>query len=93
MRVWNPVKICIKFVSLQVIDKEIGVPCCEEGGRNEFMIEVSGVYQTLPALWRNKSDDYSNRAKKAAVYDILLQKYHDHFTPAALEDPNKKYDT
>ncbi|KAK8392484.1 hypothetical protein O3P69_014686 [Scylla paramamosain] len=41
----------------------------------KFLIEVLGVYRTLPALWRIKSDDYSNRAKKAEAYDILLQKY------------------
>ena len=46
----------------------------------KFFIEVLGVYQTLPALWRIKSDDYSNRAKKAEAYDILLQKYSEHFT-------------
>ncbi|GFN86375.1 hypothetical protein PoB_001288100 [Plakobranchus ocellatus] len=40
--------------------------------KKKFMIEVSGVYQTLPALWRIQSDDYSNRAKKAKNYDMLL---------------------
>ena len=56
----------------------------------KFLIEVLGVYQTLPALWRIKSDDYSNRAKKAEAYDILLQKYREHFTSATLEDLKKK---
>lgn len=44
----------------------------------------------MPALWRIKSDDYSNRAKKAEAYDILLQKYREHFTSATLEDLKKK---
>ena len=56
----------------------------------KFLIEVLGVYRTLPALWRIKSDDYSNRDKKAKAYDILLQKYREHFTSATLEDLKKK---
>lgn len=93
MRVWAPVKILIKLFSSQVTDEEIGDRIANmsvKEAEKKFLIEVLGVYQTLPALWRIKSDDYSNRAKKAEAYDILLQKYRENFTSATLEDLKKK---
>ncbi|XP_042892471.1 uncharacterized protein LOC122266706 [Penaeus japonicus] len=62
----------------------------KEEAEKKFLIEVLGVCRTLPALWRIKLDDYNNRAKKAEAYDILLQKYREHFTSATLEDLKKK---
>lgn len=33
------------------------------------------AYQNHPCLWRIKSKDYHDKAKKDAAYDVLLQKY------------------
>lgn len=57
------------------------------------MVEVLGLYRTLPELWKIKSDDYSNRAKKAAAYEVLLTKYQEYFKSATLEDLKKKLNT
>jgi hypothetical protein len=48
----------------------------------KFLLEVIEVYSSLPALWDNKSTDYSNRTKKNEQYDQLLQKYNERYPEA-----------
>ena len=43
---------------------------CDREDR-DFILECLEVYQSLPALWRIKSDEYSNRVKKDAAYAVL----------------------
>jgi hypothetical protein len=33
------------------------------------------AYERLSCLWRSKSEDYHDKAKRDAAYDILLKKY------------------
>ena len=54
------------------------------------MLEVIELYRTLPVLWKIKSEDYSNRAKKTAAYEVLLTKYQEHFKTATVEDLKKE---
>ncbi|KAJ8022116.1 hypothetical protein HOLleu_39523 [Holothuria leucospilota] len=57
---------------------------------HKFLLEVIATYESLPALWKIKSDDYMNRDKKADAYNVLLQKYKEHFPEATLEELKKK---
>lgn len=41
----------------------------------ELLEEFIREYQNQPCLWRIKSSEYHDRAKKDAAYDILLSKY------------------
>ena len=41
----------------------------------EFILKCLDVYQSLPALWKVKSDEYSKRVKKDAVYAVLVEKF------------------
>ena len=59
------------------------------GGKNrdiehKFLLEVMAIYKSLPALWKIKYYDYMNRDKKADEYNVLLQKYKEHFPEATL---------
>ena len=54
-----------------------------------FMPEVIETYESLPALWKIKSEDYSNRDKKADAYNVLLEKYREQFPAATLEEVKK----
>ena len=56
----------------------------------KFLMEVIATYESLPALWKIKSDYYMNRDKKADAYNVLLQKYMEHFPEATLEELKKK---
>lgn len=55
----------------------------------KFMLEVIATYESLPALWKIKSDEYMNRDKKADAYNVLLQKYKEHFPAATLDELKK----
>jgi hypothetical protein len=41
----------------------------------ELLEDFIRVYQSQPCLWRIKSKDYYDKAKRDAAYDILLKKY------------------
>lgn len=41
----------------------------------KMMMEIIDVYRSLSALWKIKSDEYSDREKKADAYKILYGKY------------------
>jgi hypothetical protein len=41
----------------------------------KFLLECIEVYRNLPALWKVKSKEYSDRNKKDAAYGTLLAKY------------------
>ncbi|XP_050388583.1 uncharacterized protein LOC126807798 [Patella vulgata] len=56
----------------------------------KFLLEFIETYKSLPALWKIKSDEYSNRDKKADAYKVLLHKYNEQFPGATLEDMKKK---
>ena len=57
---------------------------------HKFLLEVIATYESLPALLKIKSNDYMNRDKKADAYNVLLQKYKEHFQEANLEELKKK---
>jgi hypothetical protein len=48
----------------------------------KFILECIEVYNSLPALWNVKREDYSNRIKKKEQYDHLLRKYTERFPDA-----------
>ncbi|GFR87234.1 hypothetical protein ElyMa_004219300 [Elysia marginata] len=60
---------------------------------NKFMLEVLKVYQTLPSLWKVKSEEYHNRQRKIEDYQVLLKKYKEYFPEATLEELKKKLNT
>lgn len=39
-----------------------------------FWSEFLQLYQSLPVLWKVKSEDYSNRVLKTKAYDIMIEK-------------------
>ena len=45
-----------------------------------FQWECIVVYKTLPALWKVKCDDYSNRQKKNAAYGTSVEKFREKYT-------------
>nr|CAD7198312.1 unnamed protein product [Timema douglasi] len=51
------------------------------------------LYQSLPVLWKVKSDDYMDRDKKAQVYEKLLELYHERYPKATREDLAKKFNS
>lgn len=56
----------------------------------KFMLEVIETYESLPALWKIKSEDYSNRDKKADAYKVLLEKYREKYPAANVEELKKR---
>lgn len=56
----------------------------------KFTLELIGVYQGLPELWKVKTKDYSDRDKKDAAYDTLLIKYNEWYPEATKDDLKKK---
>lgn len=59
----------------------------------KMMREIIDIYRSLPALWKIKSDEYSNREKKADAYEILYGKYKEYYPNATLEEMKKKINT
>ncbi|XP_041361956.1 uncharacterized protein LOC121377927 [Gigantopelta aegis] len=57
----------------------------------KFLLQCIAVYRELPALWKVKTDDYSNRGKKDLAYEKLLAKYRERFENATKEDVKKKF--
>ena len=55
-----------------------------------FQLECIEVYRSLPALWKVKSDDYSNRLKKDAAYSILIKKFQEKYPQYTREDVKRK---
>ncbi len=53
-----------------------------------FMLEVIELYRKFPAIWKIKSDEYSNRNKKEEAYELLLKKYRERYENATREDLN-----
>lgn len=56
----------------------------------QFLLEVIDLYRQLPALWKIKSDDYSNRNKKDQAYESLLEKYRERYKEATKDELKKK---
>lgn len=40
----------------------------------EFATEFISLYRSLPVLWQIKSKDYSDRNKKNAAYEVMINK-------------------
>ncbi|XP_041377276.1 uncharacterized protein LOC121389692 [Gigantopelta aegis] len=59
----------------------------------KFLLECIEVYRSLPALWKVKSKEYSDRNKKDAAYDTLLAKYKQKYHTASREDLTKKFNS
>ncbi|KAK9499458.1 hypothetical protein O3M35_002490 [Rhynocoris fuscipes] len=48
------------------------------------------MYESLPALWKVKSKEYTDRNKKSKAYDKLLEIYRERYPNATREDVAKK---
>lgn len=59
----------------------------------KFWCEFLEIYKGLPALWRIKSDEYSNRVMKASAYEHLIEKLKEIFPQANREMVTKKINT
>ena len=59
----------------------------------KFILERIEVYHSLPALWNDKSKDYSNRIKKNEQYEHLLRKYRERFPDADKNQLIKKFNS
>ena len=55
-----------------------------------FQLDCIEVYKSLPALWKVKCDDYSNRQKKDAAYGVLVEKFREKYTHYTREDVKKR---
>ncbi|GFN87926.1 transcription factor adf-1 [Plakobranchus ocellatus] len=55
-----------------------------------FQLECIDLYKRLPALWKVKSEDYSNRNKKDAAYAVLIEKFQEKYPNYTREDVKKK---
>ena len=55
-----------------------------------FQLECIEVYKSLPALWKVKCDEYSNRQKKDAAYAVLVEKFQEKYPNYTREDLNNK---
>ena len=51
----------------------------EKPAKQKFLIEVIELYKTLPALWKIKSEEYSNREKKSRSIRKTAEKIQDAF--------------
>nr|CAD7406610.1 unnamed protein product [Timema poppensis] len=58
-----------------------------------FLMKCIELYQSLPVLWKVKSDDYMDRDKKAQAYEKLLELYHERYPKATREDLAKKFNS
>ncbi|XP_064635774.1 blastula protease 10-like [Lineus longissimus] len=56
----------------------------------QFMLTCIELYRELPALWKVKSKEYSDRNKKDAAYQTLLEKYRERYPKASRDDLTKK---
>ncbi|XP_064619485.1 uncharacterized protein LOC135482929 [Lineus longissimus] len=56
----------------------------------QFMLTCIELYRELPALWKVKSKEYSDRNKKDAAYQTLLEKYRKRYPKASRDDLTKK---
>ena len=56
----------------------------------KFILDLIEMYRSLPTLWKIKSDEYSDREKKAAAYKILHETFKEHFPDSTLDDLKKK---
>ncbi|XP_064107222.1 uncharacterized protein LOC135216112 isoform X1 [Macrobrachium nipponense] len=59
-------------------------------GERKFVREFIEAYRNLPALWKTKSDEYSDRNKKSESYETLLRKYQEKYPEATTDDVKKK---
>ncbi|XP_013113621.1 uncharacterized protein LOC106091604 [Stomoxys calcitrans] len=57
---------------------------------NKFWIEFIELYKSLPELWKQDSDDYSNRNLRKRAYEVMLAKYHEIDKEANLFAVKKK---
>lgn len=56
----------------------------------QFLREWIKLYRDLPALWKIKSPEYTDKKKKSEAYVLLLRKYKEKFPYATIEDLRKK---
>ena len=88
-RVWQHVKILRNF-SFSVWTLRVHINMAPTKEEKKFLLEVIDRYRQLPALWKIKSDDYSNRNKKEQAYESLLQKYREWYKEATKDDLKEK---
>ena len=55
-----------------------------------FWIEFIDIYRENPCLWKVKSKEYSDRNKKNAAYDLLVEKMREKDKEASREFVTKK---
>jgi hypothetical protein len=56
----------------------------------KFLEEFIEIYREQPCLWQVKSKDYSNKNKKNASYELLLNKLREVQPDATIEGLKKK---
>ena len=55
-----------------------------------ILLELIDVYRSLPALWKIKSKEFSDREKKDTEYETLLNKYCEYYKEDRKEELKKK---
>lgn len=56
----------------------------------KFLLELIDLYRSLPALWKVKAKEYSDRNKKAIAYERLLVKYREWYKDGKKDELKKK---
>ena len=46
---------------------------CTTGKKRQFWTEFIEIYKENPCLWKIKSKEYSDKVKKNAAYDLLVE--------------------
>ena len=63
---------------------------CTTGKERQFWAEFNEIYKENPCLWKIKSKEYSDKVKKNAAYDLLVEKLKEKDSDATRELVTKK---
>lgn len=63
---------------------------CTTGKERQFWAEFIEIHKENPCLWKIKSKEYSDKVKKNAAYDLLVEKLKEKDADATRELVTKK---
>lgn len=63
---------------------------CTSEEEQQFVTDFIEIYKEYPCLWKIKSKDYSNKVKRNAAYDLLVEKLKEKDSNASRDLVTKK---